>query len=478
VGIGTRTWGTVVVGNGAASLAVPYPTSPSAGDLLVIHCYCRANTAGGFTLPGGWTAHKAYTQTANGGYAVYFKEAAGGESGTVTLTASTAGDTQIARMYKAPGAGTVAADFVAGAAETESADPQVNAGVGSPGVDGAMVVFLGATQDCITNNETDGLGSVSGGTNVGAWTTVSNGSTGGLDAGMGSSTAIQSTAAATGNITGDWQASQATYAGISYTYAVKPRVASGTLAVTLTAVALAATGIAEAQGALARTLDAVALAATGTAADAGASGALARTLDAVALAAAGVAEAQGALAVTLASVALAASGQAEARAALDAALAAVAVAAAGQAEARGALAATLAAIAISASGQAEARGALAATLASVALAGTGVAAEGPVGVLDLTLAPVALAATGQAEARGVLDVTLAAVALSAAAQAEAQGALALALAAVALAATASSLIVDDSPAARLVELSVAVWQGELSAAARLLELSAAARLFG
>jgi hypothetical protein len=158
----------------------------------------------------------------NGGYVVYFKEAAGGESGTLSLTADTSGNTQIARMFKVSGAGVTASDFVAGTAETESADPQVNAGVGSPGVNGAMVVFLGATQDCITNNETDGLGSVSGGTNVGAWTTVSNGSTGGLDAGMGTGTAIQSTAAATGNITGDWQASQATYAGISYTYAVKP----------------------------------------------------------------------------------------------------------------------------------------------------------------------------------------------------------------------------------------------------------------
>lgn len=406
--IGAVTWGAVAFGNSATSINVPYPTSPAAADLLVIHCYCRANIASGFAQPSGWSTHKAYTQTANGGYAVYFKEATGSESGSVALTANVSGDTQVTRMYKVSGAGTAAADFVAGAAETESANPYVNAGV-TPTINGSMVVFLGGTQDCITNNETDGFGSVTGGTNVGTWTTVSNGSTSGTDAGMGSATAIQSTAAATGNITGNLQASQTTYNGISYTYAVKPREAAGTLAVTLAAVSLAAAATAEASGALAKTLDGVALAGTGTVAAAGASGALSITLDAVALAATGQAEARGALALTLGNVALAATGQAEARGALAVDLAAVALAASGAAEAKAALSATLAAVALAGQAQAEARGALSAALDPVVLAGTGLIVEGPVGTLDLALAPVVLVATGAAEARGALAVALAAV---------------------------------------------------------------------
>jgi len=214
--IGTVTWGAVVVGT--TGTLTPAQPSPAAGDLLLCFCYDYAQLTS-WTQPAGWSTHKNAAVTSSGTYAIFYKVATGSEgTATVSCAATGTGNSRLARICKVPGASST---FVAGAQEAETANPYANAGV-TPTVDGSLVVFFGGTKDCITNSETDGFGTTTGGTNCGTWTGVSNGTTGGSDAAMGVATCVQSTAAATGSISRALQASQTTYAGISYTFAVAP----------------------------------------------------------------------------------------------------------------------------------------------------------------------------------------------------------------------------------------------------------------
>jgi hypothetical protein len=180
---------------------------------------------------------------------------------------------------------------------------------------------------------------------------------------------------------------------------------AGTLAITLGATTLSATGTAAAApasaGTLAETLGAMTLAATGTAAEAPASaGTLDATLGATTLSATGTAAAAdaatGTLAATLGAVTLAATATAETAPAtagtLDATLGATTLSATGTAAEPGIVA-----------------GALVETLGAVTLAASGTAGtvDGAAGSLDVTLGAVTLAASGVAVAPGTATGTLA-----------------------------------------------------------------------
>lgn len=219
--IGTLVCGAAAVSNGGNSINVAYPTSPAAGDLLILFAMDVSCTSASFNQPATWST------LVNGGgtytsRAIFYKAAAGGESGSVTVTSSPC-DVEILRMCKLPGASTT---LTAGASEDETTRAQSNAGV-TPTVNGSAVFFVGTSEDCITNAETDGYGTPTGGTNLGAWTMFSYGTTTGADATLGIGYAVQTTAAATGAISSTMQASQTTYNGWSYTFAVAP-TASGT----------------------------------------------------------------------------------------------------------------------------------------------------------------------------------------------------------------------------------------------------------
>lgn len=116
---------------------------------------------------------------------------------------------------------------------------------------------------------------------------------------------------------------------LAETVTFKPEPISGTLAVTLDALTLSATGTVDIQANAAPTLGALTLSATATNE---ASGALAVTLGDVTLSATGTAEAQGTLAVTLDALALGATGIAEVSGTLAATLGDVTLAATGTVE--------------------------------------------------------------------------------------------------------------------------------------------------
>lgn len=204
----------------AASIAVPYPASFAAGDLLFVWLYCRENVANAFSLPGGWSEFASVNGT-GGSYAAYYKTAAGSESGNLTVTCSQAGtstNTQMGRMFKISGWGSIVGGT---SVVTHAASPYVNGGVNpGAGKDNSRIFLLAGTADCITNSETDGFATWSGGTNVSGWSGVSIGSTTGGDAAIGMGSGVQSTSAATGDIQVTLQASQATYAGVSISFAI------------------------------------------------------------------------------------------------------------------------------------------------------------------------------------------------------------------------------------------------------------------
>jgi hypothetical protein len=226
VAIGTVTWAAAVVGT--TGNLTPAQPSPAANDLLLCFCYDFAQLTS-WTQPSGWSTHKNAAVASSGTYAIFYKVATGSEgTGTITCAATGTGNSRIARICKVPGAGGQSADLFTGAQEAETATPYVNAGV-TPTIGNCIVFFFGGVKDCITNAETDGFGTPTGGTNLGSWNMNSIGTTGGSDAAMGIGRAMQTTAAATGNISCALQASQTTYAGISYTFAVKETsVRSGT----------------------------------------------------------------------------------------------------------------------------------------------------------------------------------------------------------------------------------------------------------
>ena len=143
-------------GAGATSVAPAYPASIATGDLLVLIIGMKPTSAGSgsVTTPTGWTAITSLTGA--GGYGTvgtdtgdtnvfaYYKIAAGGETGTLTVTLAT-NDISWAQMFRLSNAtggwsvaGTTGSDTTAGDVSiTMSADPGVTAG---DYILGAMVI--------------------------------------------------------------------------------------------------------------------------------------------------------------------------------------------------------------------------------------------------------------------------------------------------------------------------------------------------
>lgn len=228
--IGTVSYGAVSANSGnSVSLTPGYPSSPGAGDLLLVWAYCRANQADCFALS-GWTT-LVQTATANGSYAIFWKASDGTESGTVTVTsAAPALGSQLARMALIPGAqasGTIYSGTPT--AETEAAaTPVSNAGV-SPSVGGCQI-FLFTGKGDGGNNTTNDYSAWAG--NSLTWAGVANGTTSGNDAAIGIGSANKSGTGATGALTAT---NTLTFVGVSYAIAIQPSTATthqltGTLA--------------------------------------------------------------------------------------------------------------------------------------------------------------------------------------------------------------------------------------------------------
>lgn len=98
----------VVLATAGTSWAVPYPATVAADDLLII--FMRTN-GGAVTTPAGWTSVYAEATVANPKGGVYIKKAAGGETGSVTVT--TASTTGVAVMLSYTGVDTTTPQDVA-----------------------------------------------------------------------------------------------------------------------------------------------------------------------------------------------------------------------------------------------------------------------------------------------------------------------------------------------------------------------------
>jgi hypothetical protein len=201
--IGTPSWGSIVATNGAAP-APTLPASTPVGGCLVTWAYSRGSNVN-FNVSGWTSAYEIVT--ANGSLGVFVKDAVGTEGGTdVTYTATglttgTSGTTCIARAGYLPG--TDAAQYVTPvAAETEAAVTNgtnfTNAGL-TPSENGCLILFIAGKIDGASNNATTELTAWAGGGLT--WTGASLATTSGLDACAGSATALQATAASTGNLT-------------------------------------------------------------------------------------------------------------------------------------------------------------------------------------------------------------------------------------------------------------------------------------
>ena len=213
--IGTVVWGAVsAISGGGSNLTPGYPSSPATGDLLVAFCYGRPNDSDLFTTPSGWS-QLVHTATANGTYAVLYKESTGSETGTLTIaTTGPANQTCLARMCKIPGAATSSIMDGSATAETEAAaTPVSNAGVTTT-VAGSLVVLLTGKTDGGAGT-TDDYASWSGGSLT--WAGVANGSESGFDAAIGIGTALKSATGATGTLSVDCTL---TATGISYAFAI------------------------------------------------------------------------------------------------------------------------------------------------------------------------------------------------------------------------------------------------------------------
>jgi hypothetical protein len=76
---------TNLVGANGASAVITYPASIAAGDILLVHIY-KENTAAVTPPDGTWTLKGSTTTTAPQHHLVFWKRAAGGETGTVTFS--------------------------------------------------------------------------------------------------------------------------------------------------------------------------------------------------------------------------------------------------------------------------------------------------------------------------------------------------------------------------------------------------------
>lgn len=227
--------------------------------------------------------------------------------------------------------------------------------------------------------------------------------------------------------------------------------ATGTSALTMPFLALAATGTQEQSGSSALTLPAVALASTGVMQPEGTS---ALTLPAVALASTGTQRQSGTSALTLPSVSLAATGKQAQSGTSALTLPSVALASTGVMQPSGTSALILPSVALAATGEQTQSGSAALTLPSVELAATGTAtAAGSSGTAALTLPFLALAASGEQTQSGTSSITLPAVALAASGEQTQSGTASLTLPTVALSATGT---MQPSGAAALTLPSVAL----------------------
>lgn len=106
--------------SGTGSLSVPYPSTVSAGDLLVLHCGAR-NTGDTFSTPSGWSLLDDQNNTFAMRSYVFTKIADGSETGSLSVTHA-GGNLAAARMYRFTG--------VASSSYTEGLS---NAGIGDTG---------------------------------------------------------------------------------------------------------------------------------------------------------------------------------------------------------------------------------------------------------------------------------------------------------------------------------------------------------
>lgn len=217
--IGTVRYGNVSANAGGADLTPAHPSSVAEGELLVVWVYSRG-TAVTFSLA-GWTPLDS-AQTANGSWALFWKKAAGGESGTVTVTQSggsggSSGTAQLARMMAIPNAqnaGTITSGSIN--KETEASGGTItNVGV-SPTHAGSLICLFTGKGDG-GNNTTNDFSGWAG--NSLTWAGVANGTTNGGDAAIGIGTAVKADTGGTGNLT---CSNTLNFVGVSVALALRP----------------------------------------------------------------------------------------------------------------------------------------------------------------------------------------------------------------------------------------------------------------
>jgi hypothetical protein len=200
----------------------------------------------------------------------------------------------------------------------------------------------------------------------------------------------------------------------AFTIALRPASTtfiSGSVAVTLGALTLAASGTVQVVGSSASTLGALTSSAAGTVRVAGS---LAVTLDDATLSAAGgsTSSVSGSLAATLADLTLSSSGTVRVAGSLTATLGALSSTATGTVRVAGTLAVTLDAVTSSATGTVRVAGSLAATLAAATAVSTGTVRVA--GSLAATLAALSGTSAGTVRVAGSLSATLGSLTVSAA----------------------------------------------------------------
>lgn len=103
-----QTSGSAAAIGSSDTIDVPYPASINANDILYLQIAARETSDGtGITTPSGWTPVNHVTDTTGDhAFGLYWKRAAGTESGNLTVTAAYAGVTGrllAARMYRFSG---------------------------------------------------------------------------------------------------------------------------------------------------------------------------------------------------------------------------------------------------------------------------------------------------------------------------------------------------------------------------------------
>lgn len=138
---------------GSTSLAVPHPTTPAAGDLLVLVVANKYPTNGPST-PAGWTAPANNQQSGSSGSngidtgacycTIYVKEATGSESGNLTVTI-TSGNSAVGRMFRYTKDGAKDWEWVLtnGSDNTAGTSWSVT-GAADPGITGGDVCVVGS----------------------------------------------------------------------------------------------------------------------------------------------------------------------------------------------------------------------------------------------------------------------------------------------------------------------------------------------